>query len=311
MQPLRGSGQVYLTCGFDPDGRLFAAGGIGPVVDLWDTTDPGTPVRQLGERHPPVVHLALLGGGRLLAVTARAGLRLVSAGADVLLAAGGRVPWADRAAVSAGGIQLATAGEQLVVWEVGDGIHPLWSIGVARMGPLYAGVAFDPVGSRLAASRIRPGPAVHDYGGPVEPAVEVYRIVGRSAAELPAGLVTEVPVRGARPDRLAWSPDGALLAGLVDKHLTVWETATWSEVFGPPADPGPGEWLTVLFHPGGRLLLTGGAAGTVGVWDVASWSPVSTFRWGTGPVYALAVAPDGLRAAAAGQGGAVIWDLDA
>ena len=86
----------------------------------------------------------------------------------------------------------------LVVWEVGDGIHPLWSIGVARMGPLYAGVAFDPVGSRLAASRIRPGPAVHDYGGPVEPAVEVYRIVGRSAAELPAGLVTEVPVRHRR-----------------------------------------------------------------------------------------------------------------
>jgi WD40 repeat protein len=95
--------------------------------------------------------------------------------------------------------------------------------------------------------------------------------------------------------------------------------------------PGAAERVdAVAFSPDGRRLLAGTAVGSVCVWDVPDLPPapppddpeeavlpvkphaVATFDWGVGPVTVLAVAPDGLTAAAGSRTGqVVVWDLDA
>jgi WD40 repeat protein len=46
-------------------------------------------------------------------------------------------------------------------------------------------------------------------------------------------------------------------------------------------------------------------------WDLAAGKPRAAFDWEIGPVHALALSPDGMRAAAGGARGAIVlWDLD-
>lgn len=74
------------------------------------------------------------------------------------------------------------------------------------------------------------------------------------------------------------------------------------------------------FTPDGRTLLTASHDGTVRSWDMGplgalerfDWTAraLQTFEWKVGPMTAVAVAPDGLTAAAGGdKGRIVLWDL--
>ena len=75
--------------------------------------------------------------------------------------------------------------------------------------------------------------------------------------------------------------------------------------------PTHGGWLSVAFDPRGRRIVTGGIDSTVAIWGATSdGPPLTTFQWGVGPVYAVAFDRDGLRAAAAGHSGAIVWDVD-
>jgi WD40 repeat protein len=89
---------------------------------------------------------------------------------------------------------------------------------------------------------------------------------------------------------------------------------------------GSNERIDALaFTPDSRRLLAGSAVGTIHVWDMPDrpdddafavepiWfeQPVARFDWQFGPITTLAVAPDGLTAAAGGMDGRVlVWDLD-
>jgi hypothetical protein len=48
----------------------------------------------------------------------------------------------------------------------------------------------------------------------------------------------------------------------------------------------------------------------VRLWDIDSGRQRAAFDWGIGKVYAVAFAPDGMRAAAGGQQNIVVWDVD-
>src|SRR5439155_5160624 len=85
--------------------------------------------------------------------------------------------------------------------------------------------------------------------------------------------------------------------------------------------PAGAERIDALaFTPDGRRLLAGSAVGAVRVWDVPELPPAAAdvkpvpravYDWGVGPVTAVAVAADGLTAAAGGATGrVVVWDLE-
>ena len=70
--------------------------------------------------------------------------------------------------------------------------------------------------------------------------------------------------------------------------------------------------MTALaYSPDGRFLLTGSWDKTVKLWDAETGLERMSYAWPTERVQAVVYAPDGLRAAAAGQSGAVVvWDME-
>ena len=56
---------------------------------------------------------------------------------------------------------------------------------------------------------------------------------------------------------------------------------------------------------------TAGQDGTVRRWEVASGRAAGVLDWSVGKITAVAVAPDGLTAAAGGEKGQIVlWDVD-
>jgi WD40 repeat protein len=82
--------------------------------------------------------------------------------------------------------------------------------------------------------------------------------------------------------------------------------------------PGPGAAAALAFDPDGaylapdgRTLLSGGADGTVRLWDVASGRERRSYRWHQRWVTCAAPSPDGMTAAAGSDDSTiVVWDLD-
>jgi WD40 repeat protein len=106
------------------------------------------------------------------------------------------------------------------------------------------------------------------------------------------------------PTRLAFSPDGTLLA-----ILRVWDVGTQDEI--GVLEPGRKYFNDVAFTPDGRRLVTVSNDAVVRLWNVGSWSEAGAFEWQIGKLGAVAVASDGLRmAAGGGTGQIVVWDVD-
>lgn len=149
---------------------------------------------------------------------------------------------------------------------------------------------------------------------------------------------------------LAFSPDGSSLAtaesdsksvAVVDvnslavgRNISLSTTQTHHVLFSPdgntlaiaharsvhlyPADsdvprvtlPHPKQANSVAFTPCGRRILSTCHDGLLRIWDAATGQLVTSFDWGVGQTSAVAVSPDGLTAAAAGQKGQIaVFDL--
>ncbi len=107
---------------------------------------------------------------------------------------------------------------------------------------------------------------------------------------------------------LAYSPDGQTLAGAFDSGRVVWWRPGEKHADARPGHDGAA--LALAFSPDGRLLLSTGKDGLIQLWDSAARQRITTFDWQIGDVPCVAFAPDGLTAAAGGNGPVVLWDID-
>jgi WD40 repeat protein len=109
---------------------------------------------------------------------------------------------------------------------------------------------------------------------------------------------------------VAISPDGKLAAIAAGRSVYLWDLTNPKST--PSKLTGHTDLVNaVAFHPGGRILGSGGRDGIVRLWDVQSGSERQAFDWGMYWVGALAFAPDGDTAAAGGGScKVVVFDVE-
>jgi WD40 repeat protein len=275
---------------FAPDGTLLAsAAGKGHAISLWDTRA-GKRLRFLTWHQGVPTSLTFSPAGDLLASTdtwSQSQLWEMPSGEPRFRGVGGAGRASQIAFAPDGKTYLA------VVWG-GRGYEirrcdP--TIGAAIeiiRGPAHytvSGIALGP-GGQLAVGAGR--------------SVDIWNL---SAKKLRMSLSQTHPVRS-----VAYDPDGRTLAFAVRSRVTLWDTAAGqSHVILKGHEKVIN---SITFGPDSRTLVSGSNDGTVRVWDVASGRQVTAYDWQIGQVHAVAVAPDGMRAAAGGDGPIVVWDLD-
>jgi WD40 repeat protein len=292
MLPLPPSGQCHYTVAFSPCGRWLAAGGSACAVDVWDLHAPQNPAVRLPGVDEPIVRAHFGTAGQVMVV----GMNQVKFINVVTPALSIQKPISashvSRAAVSpeADSVVLVSYGG-LSAWSFRPLLACDWSRGDRRPENI-SDVALT-TGRLIVVGSILSAP-----NGEIE-----IRNAG-------TGLIMDTIRVIDRPHRVACSADGTRAAVLVNGNLSVWNLTTRRAV-ADRANPKHGGWLSVAFDPRGRRIVTGGIDSTVAVWDaVSDGPPLTTFQWGVGPVYAVTFDRDGLRAAAAGHSGAVVWDVD-
>jgi WD40 repeat protein len=109
---------------------------------------------------------------------------------------------------------------------------------------------------------------------------------------------------------LALSSDARWVAVASDWDILLYDITKWP---APPVTVGrhKAQVTSLAFSPDGLTLFSGSHDATVRAWEVERQLEKACFTWNIGRISALAIASDGLRAAAAGDSGNVaVWDLD-
>jgi WD40 repeat protein len=316
MLTLHGHTGPVWALAYAPDGRLLASGGADRTLRLWDVPARRELALFLGHTNTIVV-VAFAPDGRSLASVGRdRHVRLwdVTAGRErgelprqtVLPTSAAFFPDGRSLAVGGGlitGLAVSPDGSTVAVGSgypmyVTHGTVRVWDV---ETGTESAGLDLSDMG-HWSARYPRAGRRV-ELGGGIR-GVKLWQPGGdRPLTALPH----RHPVLA-----VAFSPDGATLATAAGPTVRLWDAATGGErltLRGHRRDAGS---VTALaFTPDGAALLSGSIDRSVRLWDVAVGRPRKSYGWPVGKVYAVAVAPDGLTAAAAGASpDIVVWDLE-
>ena len=338
MQVWQAHGRPVVSLAFAPAGVTLATAADGePGVRLWDLTV-GAVQRELALFKETATCLIFSPDAKLLAAGRPWSVELWDpATGDQRLILEGHRHFSASLAFAAGGNALLSAGRRLGGHWDGAAQAVIWDLTDGRVTAEFVGPASDRLGLMRAldattALWVRPGPA-----GKAVPVVTV--------TDVPTGrprFTFDVP---GPPRDAVLSPDGSTIAAAIRGEIHLWSLANMAAPVRTPQPTGWRRWLNqtarpsvpaltpqltfsagaeridaLAFTPDGRQLIAGSTAGKVRSWNVpdltkeiasAAQEPKATYEWGIGPVTAVAVAADGLIAAAGGgMGRVVVWDVD-
>lgn len=262
---------------FSPTGAYLAAGAADGTVTLWDPSD-GQPLR-IFRTEASVLALAITPDGTRLAAGCDDGSLTVWS-----LKTGERLDAWQGQANAVGSLRFSPDGGLLLSADV-NGLA-LWDVQTSeRAGTGDLGgkrpAAFSPDGKFLAA-------------GLDEAETGIWRMSN-------AKLLRRLPT-GSRPARLAFSPDGSLLATAHTepgvRTVRLWDMESGRAVGQFAASVGRQPLLAKLvwalaFSPDGRLLATGGPDTLVRLWDARTGRMVRELSGHTQWVTSAAFSPDG------------------
>ena len=307
MQHLRGHAKRVNTVAFSPDGTLLVSGTQDGIIQLWDLATGQQRCSRQGHAGR-VYSLSFAPDGQTFASGgAGEGIELWDAATGARLRSlttSGTLAATEQLGISAQGEYLLAVGRfGLVSWHSGRRWPALsappscWRAGWSRSTGPYQCLAFTPNSRQLAVGKRR--------------AIDVYTTGGTFQSALPLpGKPTKLGIRS-----LAFSPDGRCLAAAAGPWLYVWEVSlhAWAVELCQAMLVWEGDQkalLKVAFSPDGRLLAAVGNGELVHLWRTDRWSSAGAMDFGIGSLRDATFAPDGMRAAAAGEKGVIIWDID-
>jgi len=292
VQILTGRRFAVHALAFSHCGRWLAAGGRGGV-HWWDTSAPA--------KHPRHSPRGWAHAGRLV------------------FRPDGSLLWFDQKRnvhcrpVASGGSAFDARLDEVMRCASPDGTRAvgLWHVGTPRVWDLQSSAApvalwalsetpdaagFSGDGALLATAQSVRGSSAH-------PTRVFDAATGAPRCEL-AHPATD------RPQQLAFSARNEFLLGRWGASLVCWNLAEPEAKPARTFNPSRKHFVAMAVHPEGRVLTVDNER-LVRVWDVPSLQPVRTIEWDIGKLYAVAVAPDGSRAAVGSHTGRVlVWDWD-
>jgi WD40 repeat protein len=299
MQVLRGRRPGVHELAFSRCGRWLAAGGHTGGVHVWDTSNPNAkPRRPEVDDGFGTYELAFRTDGRLFFRDWQLRWWLYDpvSGSQTNLS-GSDAPYI---AVSSDGLRVAQlhAGACFRMWTVPDKAPVARAMSAKIAGAFVRAVAFAPDGATLATVELHRDPT---------DATTTWHTVELRSAKNGRALRT-FPCPG-QPEQLAFVGSDYLV-GLWKATLACWNLAEPEKVPRKRANADRKHFVAMAVHPSGYALTTDNNR-LVRVWSVPDLTPSRALDWKGGKWQAVAVSPDGTRAAVGSQTGKVlVWDWD-
>ena len=285
---------------FTPDGRQCATSSGDETVRVWNLD--GSPGVQTFPGSQFATPVAISPDGRFLA---RGGYGVavweLKSGQQIVRSDG----YAQTLAFSPDGKEVAGFAEDktLARWSLPEGKPLAGGWGGSReqnSGARFpaGAVAYSPDGTTIATS----------YGVHTNNRYNSHILLWDRKTGKPRGeLVTDFKFD--HPAAIAFSPDGSAIAGIYGPVLRVLAVTTGEQIAA--IKPGKKHFKGLAFTPDGKSLIAVNTDAAARVYDVATWAETTGYEWQIGKLTAVAVAPDGLRAACGSdRGRVVVWDLE-
>jgi WD40 repeat protein/DNA-binding SARP family transcriptional activator len=315
---------------FAPDGRELAAGSLDGTVGVWtlDPTGPRQAFTLVGHR-APVWSMDFSPDGSHLATAAQDGTVRVwnvgpgSGGEQMAVAGSGAVaydPTGDLVAVGdEGGVELIDPSTKHILRTLPSDHGRVAAIGFDRTGTRIA------VGWSDGTVRVwdpRSGSELVSIRTPAPLRAMAFEPDGRTVVTLSddhtarvwdATTGESIHTLPRVHDDLAFSPNGELFAAPVDEGprsgsdwVSIWDAHTWSL---EQTLPDQAQVSTLAFLPDGRSIAAAGPDWNVHILEVETGYQFRVLFGNAGPIWDVAVSPDGRRMATVSAGGVFVWDI--